>query len=84
LRLVNSIRVQKIQDSQISLLSQREQKIALLAADGLSNKSIAEKVFLSESRIKTTLSEIYKKLEITDNKDKRQQLAKMFSQTRSD
>ena len=61
-----------------SSLSQKELAVARLAAEGFSNKDIAEKVYLSESRIKTCLSGIYRKLGITgnnNNKGKRLTLA---------
>ena len=56
-----------------SMLSEKELAVALLAAKGLFNKEIAEKVFLSESRVKTCLSGIYRKLGIS-NKDKKRDL----------
>ena len=54
-----------------SVLNKKELEVALLAAQGLYNKEIANKVFLSESRVKTCLSGIYRKLGITDKENKR-------------
>jgi len=72
LRLVDSVRSKRKPAASISsLLSEKELSVALYAAEGMSNKDIAGKVFLSESRIKTCLSGIYRKLGITEKKDKR-------------
>jgi len=62
--------------SAVSLLTGKELIVAILASRGLLNKEIAEEVNLSESRIKTCLSGIYKKLGITENDDKRKILTK--------
>lgn len=56
-------------------LTKREFAVAWLTAEGLSNKDIAKEVYLSESRVKTTLSEIYQKFNITGDIDKREKLA---------
>ena len=61
-----------------SMLSEKELAVALLAAKGLFNKEIAEKVFLSESRVKTCLSGIYRKLGISNKEKKRDLLAEIL------
>ena len=43
-------------------LSEREQEIALLAADGLTNKEISESLFISQNTVKTQLKRIFEKL----------------------
>jgi len=53
------------------LLTEKEFIVAVLAGRGLLNKEIADEVNLSESRVKTCLSGVYKKLGITENDDKR-------------
>ena len=58
-----------------SILNEKEFAVALLASQGLYNKEIAGKVFLSVSRVKTCLSGIYRKLGISSNKNKRELLA---------
>ena len=58
-----------------SILTEKELTVALLAGQGLYNKEIAGKVFLSVSRVKTCLSGIYRKLGISGNKNKRKMLA---------
>jgi DNA-binding response OmpR family regulator len=85
LRLVNTVRKRKPLDaagasllSAAALLSERELSVALPAARGMSNSDIAKEVYLSESRVKTCLSGIYRKLGIAGGKDKRRLLAKML------
>lgn len=45
-------------------LTDREHEVALLAAAGLSNKVIAEQLFISENTVKTTLKNVFDKLGI--------------------
>jgi DNA-binding NarL/FixJ family response regulator len=61
-------------------LTERELAVAVLAVNGLRNKEIADKVFLSVSRVKTCLSGIYKKLGISKNNNKRELLYKILIQ----
>jgi DNA-binding response OmpR family regulator len=82
LRLVGSAKIQQSRGTQetaaASVLTEKELAVALLAAQGLYNKEIAEKVFLSESRVKTCLSGIYSKLGLSDKDNKRDLLAEIF------
>lgn len=48
----------------ISLLSKRESEVASLICDGLSNKQIAEKLFLSAKTVDNHRSSIMKKLDV--------------------
>jgi len=48
----------------LSPLSEREIEVLYLLAEGKSNKEIAGKLFLSESTVKTHISNIYKKLNL--------------------
>ena len=62
-------------------LTQREFEIAELMAQRLSNREIAERLFLSEGSVKQYVNQIYSKLHIEgDPRSKRKQLAGMFSQ----
>lgn len=45
-------------------LSQRETEIALLAADGFTNKEIGEKLFITQNTVKTMMKRIFEKLDI--------------------
>jgi len=74
LRLVNSARPHNSHNCPSSLLLPKELNIALLAAEGMRNKEIGEKVYLSESRVKTCLSIIYRKLKISNNNSKGKRL----------
>jgi DNA-binding NarL/FixJ family response regulator len=47
-------------------LSDREQQVLQNISDGLSNKEIAEKLFLSEGTVKNYISSIYSKLDVRD------------------
>jgi two-component system nitrate/nitrite response regulator NarL len=48
------------------LLTQRELEILRLAADGVSNAEIAERLHLSGTTVKTHLAHVYEKLEVPD------------------
>lgn len=56
----------------VSTLTNQEEKVANLICDGLSNKEIASKLFISASTVKTHIRNLYSKLEISN----RQQLIK--------
>jgi len=78
IKLVNAGKSKTASHKNRSLLSASELSVALLASKGLSNKKIAERVYLSESRVKTCLSSVYRKLGITEEKGKRKRLAGML------
>ncbi len=50
----------------LQLLSQREQEVLTLVANGLSNGECAEQLFLSEGTVKTHVKRIYTKLDLRD------------------
>jgi LuxR family maltose regulon positive regulatory protein len=45
-------------------ISQREQEVLQLVGDGLSNRQIAEQLYIAPSTVKTHLKNIYRKLEV--------------------
>ncbi|MDD7482443.1 MAG: LuxR C-terminal-related transcriptional regulator, partial [Clostridia bacterium] len=62
-------------------LTQREFEIVKLMAQRLSNREIAERLFLSEGSVKQYVNQIYSKLHIEgDTRTKRKQIAERFSQ----
>jgi len=58
-------RVQRIRQSDDTALTAQEREIALLAATGLTNKDIAERLYLSPRTVSTHLYRIFPKLGIT-------------------
>ena len=62
-------------------LTQREFEIVNLMAQRLSNREIAEKLFLSEGSVKQYVNQIYSKLQIEgDARSKRKRLLALLSQ----
>ena len=62
-------------------LTPREFEIVNLMAQRLSNREIAERLFLSEGSVKQYVNQIYSKLHIEgDTRTKRKKLAELFSQ----
>jgi len=59
------------------LVSEREFEVLKLVQDGLTNKEISQKLFLSENTIKTHLKHIYKKFSVKSRRDAIQK-AKMW------
>ena len=85
LRLVKSARSHNINietssktSPVLTALTEKEIAVAFLAAQGLFNKEIAARVFLSVSRVKTCLSSIYRKLGISKKNNKRDILAQIL------
>jgi LuxR family maltose regulon positive regulatory protein len=50
-------------------LSQRERKVLRLLAAGLSNPEIADELVVSLNTVKTQVSSIYRKLNVTNRKE---------------
>jgi len=51
---------------QINSLTNREYEVLMLIAEGLNNKDIAERLYISEKTVKNHISNIFKKLELND------------------
>ena len=64
----------------LAALTEREQQLAELMAARLTNREIAERLFLSEGSVKQYINRIYAKLGIAgDTRTKRKRLAELFS-----
>ena len=64
-----------------AVLTEREYEIVCLRAERLSNREIAEKLFLSEGSIKQYINQIYSKLHIEgDTRTKRQKLLSLLNE----
>lgn len=64
---LNAKRIEKNEDeSKIDDLTKRELEVLKLLAVGMYNKEIAEKLNISERTVKNHVSNIFKKLEVTD------------------
>ena len=69
----------EIRPAALEVLSGREYEIVSLMAERMSNREIAEKLFLSEGSVKQYVNQIYSKLGIGgDRRTKRQQLFTML------
>ncbi|MGN0295182.1 MAG: LuxR C-terminal-related transcriptional regulator, partial [Lachnospiraceae bacterium] len=84
IELGEAVKVRKaanIRPGTFDALTQREFEIVELMAQRLSNREIAERLFLSEGSVKQYVNQIYSKLHIEgDTRTKRKQLAGLFSQ----
>jgi DNA-binding NarL/FixJ family response regulator len=58
--------LKKVNHNELNKLSSREQEIASLVKEGLSNKEIAKHSNITERTVKAHLSSIYEKLHIKD------------------
>lgn len=54
------------EDIYIESLTKREYEVLTLIAEGMNNKEIAEKLFISEKTVKNHVSNIFKKINVTD------------------
>lgn len=52
--------------SLVDKLTKREYEVLTLIAEGLNNREIAEKLFISEKTVKNHVSNIFKKLDVSD------------------
>ena len=70
-----------IRSTAFAALTEREYALVGLMAQRLSNREIAEKLFLSEGSVKQYVNQIYSKLHIEgDTRTKRRRLAELLSQ----
>ncbi len=55
-----------VSDPEKDKLTRREIEVIALIADGLNNKEIAERLFISEKTVKNHVSNLFKKISVTD------------------
>ncbi|GAU79131.1 DNA-binding response regulator [Fusibacter sp. 3D3] len=60
---------QWLNEDYFNVLTEREREIVLLMLDGLKNKDIAEKIFISENTLKTHAKNIYAKTNVSNKKE---------------
>ena len=53
-------------ESPLDLLTEREREVTALVGEGLRNKEIADRLFISERTVKTHISNIFQKLDLSD------------------
>lgn len=53
-------------EDMIQSLTKREYEVLILIAEGLNNRGIADRLFISEKTVKNHISNIFKKLEVKD------------------
>lgn len=53
-------------DEKATLLTNRESEVLNLLAEGLTNKEIAKKLYISEKTVKIHLGKIFKKIDVSD------------------
>jgi two-component system, NarL family, response regulator DevR len=61
-RVVHRIREQPAEDPALASLTEQERRILLLIAEGLTNRQIAERMFLAEKTVKNYVSSLLAKL----------------------
>lgn len=66
-KLMENVQVNpKAENAQTAVLTNREMEVLRLVADGLSNKDISSRLFISEKTVKTHVSSILHKLNLND------------------
>ena len=63
---INSRGVKSLESKQIDSLTRREYEVLVLIAEGLNNREIAERLFISEKTVKNHVSNIFKKISVND------------------
>jgi DNA-binding NarL/FixJ family response regulator len=78
-RLVGS----KHRESPLAELTPREREVLALIAEGLSNRAIADRIFLSERTVEAYVSQIFMKLQLTDTPDRHRRVLAVLAHLRS-
>lgn len=62
----NDRRSESVEAPPVEALTPRQEEVLRLIADGLTNREIAQRLYLSEGTVKNTVSEIYARLGVRD------------------
>jgi len=62
----NGAKETDVETARIATLSKREREVVVLIGEGLKNKQIADRLFISETTVQHHLSSIFAKLAVTD------------------
>ena len=57
------------QDDPLSQLTEREQEVLTLIAEGMSNRALAERLFITERTVEAHVTQIFQKLGLTESPD---------------
>ncbi len=68
-------RPRRLELSGVESLTSRERQVARVAADGLSNREIAQELFVSKKTVETHLGSIYRKLDVSSREEVAEALA---------
>ncbi|MGM0397247.1 MAG: LuxR C-terminal-related transcriptional regulator [Bacillota bacterium] len=60
------LKISRIENERVDSLSQREYDILKHVSSGLSNKAIADQLFISDKTVKNHLTQIFRKLDVSD------------------
>ncbi|MCI2049850.1 MAG: helix-turn-helix transcriptional regulator [Lachnospiraceae bacterium] len=62
------LKLQENKESSLTLLTPRELEIASMASSGLTNREIAERLYISENTVKSAMKNIFSRLHITSRR----------------
>jgi DNA-binding NarL/FixJ family response regulator len=78
-RLVGS----KHRESPLASLTSREQEVLTLIAEGLSNRAIADRIYVSERTVENHVTQIFMKLQLPDTPDRHRRVLAVVTHLRS-
>jgi DNA-binding NarL/FixJ family response regulator len=67
--IVSSLLARKRRDDPLAVLSEREREVLALVAEGLSNKAIASRLYVTERTVEAHVTQIFLKLHIDGHPD---------------
>jgi DNA-binding NarL/FixJ family response regulator len=67
----------------LATLTTREQQVLALVAEGLSNRAIADRIYLSERTVEAHVTQIFQKLQLPDTPDRHRRVLAVVTYLRS-